>query len=229
MSTGDEKVKQEPSRRSPGRPSFAPERFVDAALELVDIDGADALSMRALAQRLDSGTATLYRHFGSRAHLVAQVVDRVFGEVDLNSRTLTDRSWQHSCTAIANAMFAALRKHPAAARLLLEHTPLGPNAMMLREKGLGLFLDNGFTPDLAARSYATLSRYVLGFAIQLAEQPDGHEASDADAFHGVDPARFPATLAAADYMPVALEDEFDFGLGLIIDGLARARRKAMRS
>jgi AcrR family transcriptional regulator len=39
--------------------------------------GVEALSMRVLAQRLGSGTAPYYRHFGNRAALVARVVDEV--------------------------------------------------------------------------------------------------------------------------------------------------------
>ena len=210
------------SRRAPGRPAIASERIVGAALELVDAEGADALSMRALAQRLDSGTATLYRHFANRAQLVAQVVDRVFGEVDLDTQP-ADQSWQDSCKAIAHAMYAALGRHPGIAQLLREQTPFGPNAMMLRERSLAVFLDNGFTPDVAARSYATISRFVLGFAIQLSGEPDSHSAQDAAVFQGLDLSKFPATLAAAGAMPVALDDEFAFGLELIVKGLSSGR------
>ena len=54
------------------------------------------MSTRTLAQRLDSGTATLYRHFGGRAELIAQVVDRVFGEVRLSAEELAAMSWQQA-------------------------------------------------------------------------------------------------------------------------------------
>jgi TetR/AcrR family transcriptional regulator, tetracycline repressor protein len=202
---------------------MAPERIVAAALELVDAEGADALSMRTLAQRLDSGTATLYRHFNNRSQLVARVVDQVFGEVDIGAAQLEGMTWQHSCEAVANAMFAALGRHPGAAQLLLEQTPFGPNAMMLRETSLGAFLNDGFAPELAARCYATLSRYVLGFAIQLSGQPDSRTALDVEAFQNVDRSNFPATLAAAHAMPVPLEEEFSFGLELIIKGLSSIR------
>jgi AcrR family transcriptional regulator len=216
-----------PSRRSRGRPAIASERIVGAALELVDADGAEALSMRTLAQRLDSGTATLYRHFAGRAQLVAAVVDLVFGEVDLDATVLADHTWQRSCEMIASAMFDTLSQHPNVAQLLLEQTPFGPNAMMLREKSLAVLLANGFTAELAARSYATLSRFVLGFAIQLSGQPDAQIAQDAEAFQGVDPLDFPATLAAAGAMPVPLEEEFAFGLELIIRGLDGVRRHSV--
>ena len=98
--------------------------------------------------------------------------------------------------------------------------------MALREGGIALLLDNGFPPQLAVRSYATLSHYVLGFAIQLTGdnatgQLDGAQLSAV--FHGLDPSEFPATAAVADFMPVPLEDEFAFGLDLILDGLSQLR------
>jgi TetR/AcrR family transcriptional regulator, tetracycline repressor protein len=213
-----------PARRSAGRPAMAPERIVAAALALVDAEGADALSMRTLAQRLNSGTATLYRHFANRAELIAHVVDRVFAEASIDAAALVDHDWRKVCETMAHTMFAALGRHPHVARLLLEHTPMGPNAMAIREACLGMLLDQGFSPELAARCYATLSRYVLGFSIQLAGHPETHATQDAEGFHHVDPARFPATAAAADALPVPLEKEFAFGLELIINGLSHIRR-----
>jgi TetR/AcrR family transcriptional regulator, tetracycline repressor protein len=82
-----------------------------------------------------------------------------------------------------------------------------------------MLMNNGFTPELAARSNATLSRYVLGFAIQLAAGSESHAAQDSTAFRDVDASRFPATLAAADALPIPLGIEFAFGLNLIIKGL----------
>lgn len=196
-----------------------PDRIVAAALELVDAQGPDALSMRTLAQHLNSGTATLYRHFANRSALIAHVVDRVFGEVHLDPAELAGQSWQRSCEAVVHSMYAALNRHPNVTRLLLEQTPVGPNAMAIRETCLAMLLDSGFAPELAARIYATLSRYVLGFAIQFTGNPDAQAAQDAAAFHNVDPSHFPATLAVADALPVPLDVEFSFGLDLLIKGL----------
>ncbi len=77
-------------QRSRGRPALPVERIVTAALQIVDDEGADALSMRTLAQRLNSGTATLYRHFTSRADLVAAVVDKMFGAIELDIAALNE-------------------------------------------------------------------------------------------------------------------------------------------
>jgi AcrR family transcriptional regulator len=217
------------TQRSPGRPAVPLERIVTTALQIVDDEGADALSMRTLAQRLDSGTATLYRHFTSRADLIAHVVDLVFGSVEIDTTELAAMTWQEATKTAAHAMFDVLRRHRNLAPLLAEDVPIGPNALATREAFIALLLDNGFPPALAARSYATLARYILGFAIQLTGTHD--EAGVSQVFHNLDPRQFPATVKVADSLPVPLEDEFAFGLELIIDGLTQAlatQRKAKR-
>jgi len=154
-------------RRSRGRPSVPVEKIVATALQIVDEQGADALSMRTLAQRMDSGTATLYRHFANRAELVAQVIDLVYGSVEVDIERLRAMSWQEAIKAAAQAMFDSLREHANVAPLFVDQFPVGPNAMVQRERLIALLLDNGFAPKLAARSYATLAHYVLGFVAQL--------------------------------------------------------------
>ncbi|MBV8788548.1 MAG: TetR/AcrR family transcriptional regulator C-terminal domain-containing protein [Mycobacterium sp.] len=197
------------------------EKIVATALQIVDEEGADALSMRTLAQRMDSGTATLYRHFTSRDELVAQVVDLVYGSVELDIERLRAMSWQQAIKAATQATFDGLRKHAGVAPLFFDRLPVGPNAMAQRERVIALLLDNGFAPRLAARSYATLAHYVLGFVAQL----DGHATttrpSDETQFRALDRDLFPATAAVAKHLPVPLEDEFAFGLDLIIGGLAQ--------
>ena len=219
-------TEQQLNRRSPGRPPIPLDRIVTTALQIVDEQGADALSMRTLAQRLDSGTATLYRHFASRANLIAHVVDRVFGTVELDVEKLSAMPWQEACKSAAHSMFDALRRHRNVTPLLAEDVPIGPNALAAREQMIAFLLANGFPPALAARSYATLARYVLGFAIQLTSTRENLDDDGlAQVFHYLDPAQFPATVAVADSLPVPWEEEFGFGLELIVDGLTQALQR----
>lgn len=212
------------ARRSRGRPPVPLEHIVATALRIVDEEGADALSMRTLAERMESSTRTLYRHLANRAELIAHVVDHVFSEVELTDEELAAMGWQRACQTLAQAMFDALGRHGNVARLLVEHVPVGPNALAQRERGLAVLLDNGFPPPLAARAYATLARYVLGFAIQANRAPGHTDEADLSAlFHGLDPAVFPATVAVAGSVPVPLEEEFAFGLELVLNGLGQLR------
>lgn len=201
------------------------EQIVATALSILDEDGPEALSLRALAQRLESGTATLYRHFDSRADLLDEVVDKVIGEVRLDTGRVAEMGWQDACRALASAMFEVLCRHRNAAPLLAQHIPVGANAMVQRELALSFFLSAGFPPALAVRSYATIARHVLGFGMQLASQGDDEDgdAQVAAKVRELDPEGFPATRAVVHALPVALEDEFKFGLDLIISGLEVVR------
>lgn len=221
VSINKEPVNRQGRGRPRGRPALPLDRIVEAALELVDEQGADALSMRSLAQRLGSGTATLYRHFANRAELVAALVDRMFGEIDLTESVGSRAAWQEACISFAQRAFDALACHGNLAPLLIGHIPMGPNALAQRELVLSILLDNGFAPEVAARSYATMWRYILGFAMQVSESAAAEPDNDAisTAFHQLEPERYPATHAVADSLPVELTEEFTFGLRLLVAGL----------
>jgi len=222
-STGTELGEQ---RRSRGRPRLPLDRIIATATAILDEEGADALSMRNLAQRLDSGTATLYRHFTGRADLVAQVVDGVLAEAHVDDEILAGKPWQQACETLAHSLFDAFRCHPHVAPLLIEQIPTGPNAMAQREQMIALLLESGFAPPLAAQACASVARFVLGFATQLSapsSTADGDEV-----WHTLDPQTFPATASVADHLPVPLEKEFAFGLELIISGLGQVARPGDR-
>ena len=66
-----------PSRTGPGRPprqrGLSQAAIVDAALEIIDLEGLDALTMRTVAHRLGTGPASLYAHVGSKEELIELV------------------------------------------------------------------------------------------------------------------------------------------------------------
>ncbi len=205
------------------------ERIIAAAVDIIDEQGAEALSMRSLAQALGSGTATLYRHFDSRAELVAAVVDVVLGDLVLEPVSGDGASWREACENAANALFALFTHHPNIAPLLIDQIPSGPNAATGREYLIGALLKGGFSAADAAKTSATLSRFVLGFAIQAG----GTHANDGPSTPSpaIDANAYPHTAAVADHLPVPLPEEFSFGLTLLLDGLTglasppQARRK----
>lgn len=220
----DAEPEERAARRGPGRPRLDSARMVETAIRIVDEHGADALTMRSLAERLNSSTATLYRHFPNRAKLIAAVMDRVVGELDANALPGT---WREFCEGFTRGWFEVLRRHRNVAILMADQMPEGPNSTAAAEKWLAVLLDNGFSLELAARASTTLGHYVQGFAIQLGGKRD---ASDLDEnfydrmAEGLDPRTYPALSAAieARVLPVPLEEEFVFGLDLILDSLERS-------
>ena len=215
--------------RGPGRPPVPLDRIVGAALQIIDDEGLDSLSMRSLAKRLNSSTAMLYRHFPTREALVQSVIDRVLGEVDVDPANYRGLEWRAGCEKIATGTFEAFRRHRQSALLLADHTPIGSNAAAVRERTLAVLMDSGIAVPLAARAGAMIGHLILGFAIQLGGE---REVTDADreafrkAIQAVDLSRFPATAAVkrARWQPTSVDEEFAFALEMVLDGIGRLRQ-----
>ena len=216
----------------PGRPSISFDKIIATALEAVDDVGPQAFNMRMLANRLRSGTATLYRHITGKAEILAYVVDRVLGELTLDEGGAPGQTWQQACARIAEGLYQVLRAHPKLVPLLVSQVPIGPNGLKARERAIAVFLGNGFPPKLAARAYTTITHYVIGFAIQqhAAGAPESQESADLRRFYRtLDAKAYPATIKVADYVTGrSANDEFRFGLKMVIDGLNLARSSSRR-
>lgn len=218
-------------RRSPGRPPIETARIVDAALRIIDEEGAEALSMRSVAAQLNSSTSTLYRHFPSRATLIGAVIDRVLGEVDVDAANYASLGWRQGCEKVARETFEAFRRHRRAALLLADHTPGGRNAALVRERTLAVLMDAGLDVTVAARSGAMIGHLILGFAIQLGGDRDITDADRAalrKAVRALDLTQFPATAAVkqARWHPIPVEEEFAFALEMVLDGLGQLRGRS---
>jgi AcrR family transcriptional regulator len=213
-----------------GRPPRSLERIVTVALEILDEVGTDAFSMRLLADRLGSGTATIYRHLSGKDELMVHVVDRLLGEVDIDADVLSGTTWQDATARGASAFYEVLQKHPNVLPLLIGQVPVGPNALLNRERSLAVLLACGFPLDLAARAYAAVAHYVVGFALQQ-HAPRVTQSEDAanlrDFYNALDSTTYPATVAVAfELTSVPPRGEFQFGLQLLLDGIEHARRPA---
>ncbi|MEU9236005.1 TetR/AcrR family transcriptional regulator [Streptomyces subrutilus] len=217
-----------PSAGRRGRPPVDVGRIVETALKLVDEVGVQALTLRMLADTLDSGTATLYRHFAGKDELLAYVVDRILGEVRVSPESLDGLAWREAVEVGAQAFYDTLRRHPNALPLLVAQVPVGPNGLANRERILRLLHGFGFPVALAARAFTAIGHYVVGFAIQQhgpgAPGP-GDQPHLLDYYRSLDPNTYPATTAAADDLTnVPLQEEFRCGLRLLLDGLEQARQ-----
>ena len=218
-------AQQPPARGRPPRPAA---EIVGAALALIDETGEGTLSMRTLAERLGSGTATLYRHFASREELLAEVVDGVVGEaLAAVAGSAGASGWRAATEAFAGALYEALARHPRTLPLLAAQVPTGPNALAARERAIATLTADGFPAPLAARAYTTLAGYVIGVA--LSQHAEGgtrpRRRSGLRALYGgLDPGVYPATVAAAAVLAATdPRAEFRFGLRLLLDGLEAER------
>jgi len=117
--------------------------------------------------------------------------------------------------------------HSNLASLLIDNTEATPAYSAGRELFLAALLHNGFTPHAARRVYATISHYVIGFAMQLPVSDHSQHQEPAPgaarrAFTDADPAYHPATATIdAGAPPLTVAEEFTYGLDMMLLGIER--------
>lgn len=167
------------SQRTP----LTTERVVTAALEIIDAEGADALSMRKLAQSLDREVMALYRHAKNKAALLDGVIELVLGEFTIDPNA---DDWANELRALSRNFRRLALAHPHVVPLMVTRPlviPLGLRpAGTLRplEDFLQLLVNVGFTPSDALHAYrlffAFLHGHVLDELQQVVVDPAEHEA-----------------------------------------------------
>jgi AcrR family transcriptional regulator len=218
-----------PRRARPARTPLSREAIVDAALRVVDREGAEALSMRRVAEELGTGPASLYWHVSSKDELINLLVDRVVGEVELPEPD--PAHWQEQFREWAHRTREVFRRHPGVGGLTLGRVPVGPNLIRLAEATLALLRGAGIPDRIAAYAPDLLGLYLgaisyeesLGFPSPTGEDlpPEQIVQMIRDYFASVPADRFPNVHATLDDLVSGGPDQrFELGLEIILRGFA---------
>lgn len=193
------------------------ERIVDTALELVDRDGMQGLTMRALARELGVDPMALYRHVRDKDALLGAMCDHLLAGLPALDAA---EPWEPQVRTLAERLREQLAARPALLPTLTS-APLTPASLLVAVDAIELLTRAGFEPAEAATAFGAVFSYVLGFAVVEAAPPppaDREALRQAAAEHlGEDRE---AELDAA----IELMDgpgDFALGLDLLLDGLRR--------
>jgi AcrR family transcriptional regulator len=200
------------------------ERVLRAAIVLADKNGIESLSMRKLAQKLGFEVMSLYNHVSNKDEILDGIVDLVAGEIEPPSR---DVDWKSAMRQSADSAHKTLLRHPWAARLWWSSTP-GTARLTYLESLLQRLREAGFSKELTYHAYHALTMHIVGFTIQqLSIQFEKEDLAELAA-------KF-LSETATDEFPnfvehvmqhtkgTVHENEFEFVLNLLLDGLDRAR------
>lgn len=217
-----------PARPPRTREPLSREAIVDAALRVLDREGASGLSMRRIAEELGSGAGAIYWHVANKEQLVQLVFDRVIAELPLPE--VDPEHWEEQLKQAARDVRAVMQSHPGIAQLSFGRIPLGPSAIRYLEWHLSVLRAGGLSDRAAALAGDLIHLYVDAFAYEecVGMSPPSGEDADVHDFIGemrtyfasLPPDRFPNISGLADELTAGGRDErFEFGLDVLIRGL----------
>lgn len=204
------------------RPPLSAQRIVATALDVIDAEGLDQLSIRRLGDALGVQGMAVYRHVSGKDEIldgVRRLLVEEFG-ARMTAAGPFD-TWRSHLRAFGTCYRDVGRAHPFAFGLLATHAVTAwSHGRAVAAEALAALLDAGFDEATAIGAERTVIRYAIGFTLIDA-------ANAADASAPVEPpddiadthptiGRLVQTLSPIE----GAQDLFDLGLDLIIDGLA---------
>jgi AcrR family transcriptional regulator len=229
---------QELKRRNIQRAPLSREEIVDAAVAIADAEGADALSMRRIAQVLRAGTMSLYWHVSGKEHLLDLMRDMLMAEVVVPEPS---GDWRQDLRAFAFSSRAMMRRHLWLMDFIGGRPPLGPATMLTMESVLATMEAMPLDIESKLRVLAAVTTYVNGAVLGEAQEIRAHQAeqqaaADVDLGAMVQERRawrdrldatglFPRFVAFLDAgidpdAPETMDPRFEFGLDCLLDGIA---------
>ncbi|HET9626237.1 MAG TPA: TetR family transcriptional regulator [Kofleriaceae bacterium] len=206
------------------------ERIIDAAIALLDTEGEDGLTFRALATRLATGAGAIYWHVANKGELLVAASHAVIGHaLDGVAASATPHE---AIRRIAIGVFEAIDAHPWVGAQM-SRAPGQPPMLDIFER-LGRQLQALDLPEPAQFTAAsTLLSYIVGVSIQnarngrLFDPPvdrDAHLEQLAQRWRALDAHAYPFARAIATQLP-GHDDlgEFVAGVDLILSGIEASR------
>jgi AcrR family transcriptional regulator len=199
------------------------DRVLATAMTLADEGGIESLSMRKLAQALGVEAMSLYYHVANKDDIVGGILGLAMAEVELPP---DDLDWKEALRASAASVHDVLERHPWAATQMMTPNRVSDARIRWMDAVLGRLRQAGFSAVQTHHAYHALDSHITGSLLW--------ESGYANALRNapVSPQGFLDTLPEGAY-PYLVEhvgthlagpddiSEFDFGLGLILDGLER--------
>jgi AcrR family transcriptional regulator len=198
-------------------------------MKVLDADGLDAVTMRRVAQELDTGAASLYAHVANKEELITLLMERVIGDVPA-PQPAGQVEWQEYAKQYGRAVRATMAAHNDIARAAFARIPLGPNALRGAEAMMGVLRSSGLPDQVVGFAADLLPLYVTAVAYEeslysqqdvSAEDMAAYVNQMRDYFASLPAEQFPNLNALAGPLTAGTGDErFEFGLEVLVRGLA---------
>jgi AcrR family transcriptional regulator len=203
----------------PGRPRIhthlSRESIARAGLDIIDRDGLEALSLRAVADALAVGTMTLYAHTPDRQALERDVVGLLLDEID--TRSVAGEVWEDSVRRIARSLREMTLRHPRSFALVAAAPVFESPVLEYAGRIRALHARQGLDERAFAGMWSVLDAFLTGFMVMLAQA--AVRAGQSDSNRPAAPVREEERGLANELSDVLSETAFERDLEVVLAGL----------
>jgi TetR/AcrR family transcriptional regulator, tetracycline repressor protein len=203
------------------RTALSRDRVLQAALDLVDHEGVEALTMRRLGRALGVEAMSLYGYVASKDDLIDGAVELVFRQMP-RIEPARPEPWQQRVRRHAAAYRAVLLDHPKAVRLVAGRPLVTEGTAGFVDSALAELCSVGLDVHTADRVLGVIASFTLGHvAEQVGDELRASTPAPRPLHETIDGDRFPHLAAVGEMKPTDYDQEFDLGLDFIVAGLER--------
>jgi AcrR family transcriptional regulator len=208
---------------APTRTPLSRDRVAAAALELIDREGLDALSMRKLGSALGVEAMSLYNHVENKDDLLDAVSEVLHREILARYDRPAASTWQDRARSLAFAYWHLAQAHPNAFAIVGTRPVASPAGIAVLGEAVRLFADAGFDERQASVMFHTAAAWLVGAINQ--ELTLMQELRMGKGFVPTDVPPELAFLPGFKAMCVAIDpaERFAAGLDVILRGVEAAR------
>ena len=210
------------------------EGIVLAAIQIIDAEGADALSMRRLGVELGSGATSVYRHVRDKEELIGLAFDAITGEIPLPEE---GTPWDDALVAAAHGLRELFQRHRGFVLVIGRRAAVGPHTLDLLERLLGILRGAGFADVEAYHAISAIANYATGFTV-LEIVPGLRGAAGAGVpeyrelvtayLRRLPPDAYPNAASVAPQIVGRDDEDFEYGVSVIVTGIRSLGRDERR-
>ena len=189
------------------------DEIVREALTLLNESGLEAVTLRAVARRLEVRLNTVSWHVKTKAGLRDLMAEAILSEVDLGDLPKAPRK---RVMALAERYRRAMLAYRDGARVVAGTMVNEPATLAFAEELVATLLDSGLTEEATVSTCWTIVYFTLGLTQEEQDMPAD---ISAHATRIREDARYPALhRVLPSLLGHAFDERFEFGLSLILDG-----------
>ncbi|MEU5265813.1 TetR/AcrR family transcriptional regulator [Amycolatopsis sp. NPDC021455] len=197
-------------------------------MDVLAKEGLEAVTMRRIAQELETGPASLYAHVSNKDELAELMLDAVLADVPLPEPD--PAHWDEQVKDLVRAQIRVMVAHPGIARVAWDiAVPITPSSLRLGEAMLALLRAGGLEPKQATFAGDALALYAKAYAYEASAwtwgEIDADEVTErgrqmVDYMRSLPAEAFPNMLRIGEFFSAETAAErLDFALDTFLAGL----------